>query len=378
MAGDRDQRLAQAIDAFKVRDFARAAELLQGLSRELPAAEMPWELLANAAAATGDRAGALAALDRRLALDKRHVAALLLKAQLLEQEGDPRAAASHYQAALNQQALTGGCPPQLAPVLEHGRRFIAASQQRYAEYLRDTVGPASSPRLALALDLLAGTRELFLQQPSVFYFPELPQRQFFECAEFPWLAPMLDLLPAMQRELGAIEADEQAGDFGPYVVRDGKGPAPNNPLLDDPAWSAFWFWRGGEPVAANAARCPATMAALEHAPMPRIPGRSPIAHWSRLQPGTHIRPHHGMLNTRLICHIPIRTAPRCSLRVGNEVREWQGGVPLIFDDSIEHEARNDGDRSRTVLLFEIWRPELTEAERAGLTKLFGAIAAYED
>ena len=380
MTADTQQRLDAAIAAFQAREFARAADLLRALSSELAPATMPWELLANAEAAAGDRAAAVAALDRRLALDIRSVPALLLKAQLLEQEGDSRAASNLYRAAINQEAVTGGCPSQLRSVLAHGRAFIASTQDRYAQYLRDELGdaPLQSPRLAMALDLLAGKREVFVQQPRVFYFPELPQRQFFEPEEFPWFAPMLALLPEMQAEHAAIEADSaQAGDFAPYVVRDPRGPAPSNPLLDDPAWSAFWFWRAGEPVAANAARCPATMAALEHAPMPRIARRSPVAHWSRLQPGTHIEPHHGMLNTRLICHIPIRTAPRCTLRVGNEVREWREGVPLVFDDTIEHEARNAGDQARTVLLFEIWRPELSEEERVGLTRLFTKVAAYE-
>jgi len=84
-----------------------------------------------------------------------------------------------------------------------------------------------------------------------------------------------------------------------------------------------------------------------------------------------------MLNTRLICHVPIRTAPGCSLRVGNEVREWRDGVPLVFDDSIEHEARNAGGQSRTVLLFEIWRPEITEGERTALVEIFESIEAYD-
>ena len=83
-----------------------------------------------------------------------------------------------------------------------------------------------------------------------------------------------------------------------------------------------------------------------------------------------------MLNTRLICHIPIRTAPACSLRVGNESREWVDGVPLVFDDSIEHEARNAGGEPRTVLLFEIWRPELSEEEREALIGIFAAISDF--
>lgn len=355
-------------------DFARAADLLRSLAAELPATAMPWEMLARAEEALGDRAAASAALDSRLLLDKRDVGALLLKARLLEQDGDARAASSFFQAALNQDAVTGTCPELLRPLLEHARRYVTQSSSRFAEHLFDTIGPPPTPRIALALDLLAGRKQLFLQQPSVLYFPGLAQRQFFDPGEFPWLAPMLALVPQMREELDMVEAD--AAQFGPYVRRDPSRPAPNNPLLDDPAWGVFWFWQAGEPVAANAARCPETMRALDFAPMPRMPGRSPIAHWSRLLPGTHIAPHHGMLNTRLICHIPIRTAPACTLRVGNDVREWIDGVPLVFDDSIEHEARNDGDRSRTVLLFEIWRPEITEAERAALVDIFAAIGEF--
>ena len=153
-------------------------------------------------------------------------------------------------------------------------------------------------------------------------------------------------------------------------------PAPNNPLRDDPAWGAAYFWRDGAPVADMAAACPATMAALELAPMPRIPGRAPTALWSRLLPGAHIVPHHGLLNTRLICHIPIRTVPGCTLRVGGETRSWDAGVPLVFDDSIEHEARNQGNEARVVLLFEVWRPEINEEDREAIGRLFQAIDSF--
>lgn len=358
------------------RDFARAADLLRSCAAEMPAVAMLWEMLARAEEALGNRAASSGALDQRLALNKRDIGALLLKARLLDQDGDSRAASSFFQAALNQESLSGGCPQALRPLLEHGQQYIAQSSTRFAEHLLDKIGPPPTSRIAMALDLLTGRKEIFLQQPTTFYFPGLAQRQFFDPAEFPWLKPMLALLPAMRDELAAVEAGDFP--FDPYVTRHPDRPAPNNALLDDPSWGVFWFWQGGEMVAANAARCPATIKALAHAPMPRMPGRSPVAHWSRLLPGTHITPHHGMLNTRLICHIPIRTAPGCTLRVGNEVREWNDGVPLIFDDSIEHEARNGGDRSRTVLLFEIWRPEITAEERAALAEIFAAIGDFVD
>jgi len=148
-------------------------------------------------------------------------------------------------------------------------------------------------------------------------------------------------------------------------------------LLDDPSCSAFHLWRGGERVEPNASSCPHTMAALEKAPIPLIAGRSPMAIFSLLKPGTHIRPHHGMLNTRLICHLQLIAPEGCALRVGAETRAWRAGEMLIFDDSFEHEAWNRGTETRIVLLFEVWRPELTIDERAALTDIFEAIDTYQ-
>ena len=65
----------------------------------------------------------------------------------------------------------------------------------------------------------------------------------------------------------------------------------------------------------------------------------------------------------------------CRFRVGNETREWREGGAWAFDDTIEHEAWNGSASTRVILLFEIWRPELTEEERAMVTALFEAVDA---
>ena len=200
--------------------------------------------------------------------------------------------------------------------MAHAHRYQQQTDGEFSAYpseklgLSEKLGSDLSPAMTEAFELLTGQRQLYFQQPAVFYYPGLAQRRFFEAEEFPWLADMLALLPAMQAELAAVMAGGAAG-FDPYGHRQAHRPAPNNALLDDDAWSAFHFWRDGKVVAANADRCPATMAALALAlaPMPRITGRSPNAHWSRLKPDAHITSHVGMLNCRLTCHIPILTAP---------------------------------------------------------------------
>jgi aspartyl/asparaginyl beta-hydroxylase (cupin superfamily) len=84
-----------------------------------------------------------------------------------------------------------------------------------------------------------------------------------------------------------------------------------------------------------------------------------------------------MLNARLICHVPLIVPEGCGFRVGNETRRWEVGKALIFDDTIEHEAWNDSKEDRLLLIFDIWRPELSEVERKAVTAMFEAVDAYQ-
>jgi hypothetical protein len=339
-------------------------------------------LLAQACVAADDAAGAHAALDRVLADEPTNLYALILRGDLHASAGDERAAVSWYQAALDQAPRAGKLPPDLLARLRGAeaaaKRASANFQARLEEALASAgVGGAmAGRRFEEALDILSGKAQVQLQQPTSFYYPCLPQQPFFDTDALPWIAALEAAAPAMRAELEAILADDGA-EIAPYVVAEPGRPAKRHVLLGDPKWSALHLYRSGVPVPANADRCPATMAALAQAPIPHIAGRSPMALFSVLSPGTHIPPHHGMMNTRLICHIPLIIPDGCRLRVGNEVRAVEQDRALLFDDTIEHEAWNDGDATRVILLFEVWRPELTEAERGALTTLFETISLYQ-
>jgi aspartyl/asparaginyl beta-hydroxylase (cupin superfamily) len=340
----------------------------------------PWFLLAQACRYLGDGAAEEAALDKALAGQPRNIGALVMKGDCRARGGDTRAAVSFYQSALKEAANAGQVSPMLAAELRRVEQFTVEAGGDFELHLEKHLAEAGvhqsarSSRFKAALDIMLNRKQIYLQQPNSFYFPGLPQIQFYERYEFPWLASIEAAGPAIRAELEAVLAEE--GGFPPYIEANPNRPLPPNHLLGDPSWGAFHLWQGGEPVAGNAERCPRTMQALERAPIPRISGRSPMALFSLLKPGTHIKPHHGMLNTRLICHLPLLTAPKCRLRVGNEIRTWEEGKTLIFDDSFEHEAWNEGSGTRVVLLFEIWRPEISEDERVALTAMYEAITDY--
>ena len=94
--------------------------------------------------------------------------------------------------------------------------------------------------------------------------------------------------------------------------------------------------------------------------------------FSLLAPHTRIPPHTGVANTRLVCHLPLIVPPGCGFRVGETIREWREGEAFVFDDTIEHEAWNDSDQLRVVLILDLWPPALSEAERVAVSAAIGA------
>jgi aspartyl/asparaginyl beta-hydroxylase (cupin superfamily) len=183
---------------------------------------------------------------------------------------------------------------------------------------------------------------------------------------------------AIRAELAAVLHDTAR--FSPYVKADDTHlPKDNKGLENSEKWSALFLWDYGRLVEENAALFPRALAALKLAPLPRIAGQAPMALFSKLSAETRIPPHNGLLNTRLICHLPLIVPENCgALRVGNEQRPWVEGELLIFDDSIEHEAWNDSRSDRVILLFEVWRPEIHDDERELVTAMLSAVKEFNE
>jgi aspartate beta-hydroxylase len=347
-----------------------------------PAAPMSAALfdLARQCRERGDAPGEALALERLLAAEPRHIAALVRRADLYAAAGDARSASSFYLMAIR-SAPAAGVPKDMAALLARAREACDRFASDYREHLLRSLAangfdPAtSSPRFAQSVDLVLGQKRIYLQEPRYYYFPGLPQIQFYERAPFPWFDDVESATAGIRAELEAIVDDP--GAFAPYVQ--GHANRPRNDemgMLNNPAWSAFYLWKNGEPVAENVARFPRTMHALRNAPLAHVPNRSPSILFSLLRPGAHIPPHNGLVNTRLICHLPVIVPGKCRFRVGNETRDWVEGKAWAFDDSIEHEAWNGSDRTRVILLFDVWRPELSEDERRLIVSLFEAIDAH--
>jgi len=364
----------QGFEALQQGRSAQARQCFERLASTGQANAQIWLLLATACSAENDLEGEEAALDSLLALEPQLVRGQILKADCRAKAGDERSALYFYESALL-NAAQQEVREELAPDIRRAEVVVAQwrtriEAKREAVLIAQGLPPLDrSPRFQQSIDILAGRKQIFVQQPSAYFFPGLPQTQFFDREDFDWVPAVETATDAIREELSGLLAGGGDG-FRPYLHHD-----PNRPrmgdrtLLDDPDWSALFLCENGRRDETAIARCPRTWQAVQAAPGVTM-ANSPTVMFSLLRPGARIAPHTGMFNTRLVCHLPLVVPPHCGFRVGNEVREWEEGKLIIFDDTIEHEAWNQSDQDRVVLIFDIWRPELSDRERREVAALF--------
>ena len=140
-----------------------------------------------------------------------------------------------------------------------------------------------------------------------------------------------------------------------------------------PGWDGYYFYRHGVRRDQNCVRCPVTSAALDQLPLSRVREHGPEVLFSIFTAGTHLLPHRGVTNTRVVGHLPLIVPQDCALNVGGELHVWQEGQVVVFDDTYEHEAWNRSKETRVVLIFDLWNPYLTESEQAAVTDVVAAI-----
>lgn len=305
---------------------------------------------------------------------------LLQAAWRHETRGEARAAAATYRTVL--QSIPRLLSPSARPVLEHAKSVVEANDAELRHFLEDRLkglrmrfDNAPLDRFDACLETLVRKRRVYRSQPSFMYVPRLPSIEFHDRAQFPWLDVLEAATADIRAELADVLADGPSV-LEPYVSVDGVPQDRWRALNKSRRWGVFYLWRAGEPVSENLARCPRTAEALEAWPRCHLDGTGPTAVFSILDAGARIPPHVGVNNARLIAHLPLVVPPGCGFRVGAEQRSWEPGKAFVFDDTIEHEAWNDSDQPRAVLILDCWNPSLSEPEREMITALTAGVTDY--
>ncbi|HEX7238084.1 MAG TPA: aspartyl/asparaginyl beta-hydroxylase domain-containing protein [Gammaproteobacteria bacterium] len=371
------------VHALKRGDGVAAHNLLTAARKLAPNDLLVLMTLCAACQQLGLAEGEREAIEAALVIDPYFLPALLAKGSWFERFGKRAGAAATFANALQVAPPQAQWPANLRPQLQHAREFAAAHANDLHAFLSGSLGerldalpPALAGRWREAASILAGKTKPYHAVTNQLCVPRLPAVPFFERELFPFLAQLEAKTDVIRAELEAALAASR-DQFVPYIQY-----APGQPvnqwteLNHSLRWSTLHLWRNGERVEENLARCPETARALAALPLADIGGLTPNAMFSALAPKSHIPPHNGETNARVIAHLPLIVPEGCRYRVGFDWREWRVGEALIFDDTIEHEAHNDSDELRVVLIFDLWNPLLTPAERDVVRALAAAARTF--
>ena len=372
----------EADRAAAAGDRHGARRLLERVTASSPEHVDAWLKLAAMCRADGDLVAALEAVSGALRVQPLAFMPLLLKASLLEAAGRLEEAGECYGHALAQRP--DEIPAHLQAPLVRAERFHAEHVAKIERGLGE-VAAAFTSKLAeaerqrverFAANIVRRTRP-YHSEPSHFHYPGLAEREFHDRESFPWLVELEAATGTIRSEFDALMESERA-ELVPYIQYSEDQPLRQWTDLNwNRDWTAIHLLLNGQLVSANARHCPETVRILQSIGQPQIPGRSPNAMFSLLAPHTRIPPHHGVANTRLVCHLPLIVPDDCWFRVGAETRAWEVGRAFVFDDTIEHEAANDSGELRVVLIFDVWHNGLGAAEREAVAALMATSAPGE-
>ncbi|MGD8326656.1 MAG: aspartyl/asparaginyl beta-hydroxylase domain-containing protein [Sphingomonadales bacterium] len=202
------------------------------------------------------------------------------------------------------------------------------------------------------------------QRPTVFYMPDLKPKPVFDRGSFRWLPELerahMDILAEFEAAKGKAQSEMGlTAHLGAQIE------------VEDPDfWKTIHLYRNTTEVEENTALFPKTVEILKAFPLSQLGGQTVSAYFSTLAPGARIPGHHGQVNTHATVHLPLVTDEKARIQIGDKWYSWQQGKAFVFDDSFEHRVENLGDEPRVMLVFEIWNPYLSLAERTAVEASF--------
>jgi len=393
---ERQPRDVEALRFVASRESARgkheaAIRRLQSaveVTRDDPAA---WIQLGNAQMAAEDFSGAVTSFRRGLSLAPRIFVAHLQLGMALEKLGQSHEALKAYFMAIETARSLGRwrddatTAVDLRQAVKYAMNYVNKGRRQLfrdvLNPLRERYGDSELVRVERSLAIYFSDQPANIpdprQKPKFMYFPDIASQPYYPRKHFPWLEKLEAATDTIREELHDVlsQGQELEAFLGPLPAHASRGMLRSS-SDQNPAWDAYFFHRHGQRHEQHCARCPLTTALLDALPLVRIRDHAPEILFSILTPGTHILPHTGVTNTRLVTHLPLIIPPDCAIRVGGEEHVWQEGRCVTFDDTYEHEAWNRSGQTRAVLILDSWHPDLSEAEREAVTDLVEAIGDF--
>jgi aspartyl/asparaginyl beta-hydroxylase len=366
---------------FRQKEYAAATKWFERLTSLHPGEASFWFDLGRAKQFSGDDDGARKAYLKALRQNNIHAGHYLAAGAALHRAG-------REEEALQVWTMGDDRDPMLRQVQfnlqadqttrEESHLADQTFRKIFSELHRKTIAAQSEPdKLQRVMNAIwsqthDGPVEFPVPQlqPQFFYMPDLPPIAVFDVEDAPWVADLETATDDIRSEY--LNAIQQGIKGAPYVQETSFLRGDWDKLRGKDIWNSIHLYKDGQLQEGIKETFPKTLKVLDQAPITQMGGNPIEAFISVLKPGAHIPPHYGLTNIRMTTHLPLIVPEDCAIRVGDEILHWQEGKILAFDDSFNHEAWNKSDKTRVVLIFEAWAPDLSEAEQKAISASFEA------
>jgi aspartate beta-hydroxylase len=299
--------------------------------------------------------------------------ARLVLADVLERDRRPQLALLHFFRATMEAQRTRRWTTdpvdetQLRARVEHARRAIAQGRRAWFERALQGQRPdgtgARPARIDDALAMYLGEREaarpLPGQQAGPLHVPNVETSRFLDRARFAWLDEAAALIASLGDEVDAcLAATSATQTHGARAIR--------VPIL----------LRGNVQYEARR-HTPRLLAALAALPLARIPNLAPDCEIVALAGGAQVPLHHGVSNARCRAIVGIARSAALDVVVGGERRVIHAGQAVVVDPGFGIVYANTAGTPARAIVFELWHPELSEAEHSALSALFVAAIDFD-
>mmetsp|Transcript_8085 Transcript_8085/g.16823 ORF Transcript_8085/g.16823 Transcript_8085/m.16823 type:complete len:410 (+) Transcript_8085:153-1382(+) len=191
--------------------------------------------------------------------------------------------------------------------------------------------------------------------------------------EFPWATSLSKSHKAIRDEFLSVISNPEKLQEGNNIWA---GALTTDAASYGEGWKTLVLLNRGQWDEANANLFPVTSRAIHESGIPAAE-----AFFASMKPHTSIKPHSDFTNFVLTSHLPLVIPEngnnKCRLSVGDETRQWLEGNVMMFDTSIYHDAVNESDEMRYILMFRVWHPDLTKEEREALQFIYDCLEIPE-
>ena len=206
------------------------------------------------------------------------------------------------------------------------------------------------------------------------YVPGLTVRQFWDCEDLEWCQKLSSRYEEIRDEFLRVTSDMEA------LRRQGSniwaGALTQDALSYGEGWRTLGLYDKGVWDAQNVRMFPITATAIRDSEIPILE-----VFFASMEAQSSIKMHSDFTNFVLTSHLPLvipqNGENKCRLTIGDETRQWLNGKIMMFDTSIMHDAVNETDETRYILMLRVWHPDLTPVERDALQFLFDCLRVPE-